>query len=806
MPLISKIMRFTCVSVVLFWTQVNGQVSRSTRRPLVQRPYTVASDGTGRYRTIQEAVDKSELNSIIRVKAGIYRENLILRNFISLEGDPAGRTLVIGSPTAPVIQAYNISSLRLRDLSFEFDQPTAFPVLLVRYSNFSADRVAFRRGATGVEMKSNSTVTLRECSISDNTGYGISVSDRSQGTITQSFIYQNEASGISVSDKSSPLIERNIIRDNKKDGLLINLGSVGKVIGNTIYRNGENGITIDGQSNPLIRNNTIVFHKNDTSRYAEKETGYGVLIRNASGLALINNNIVWNHIGIGQKQGTLALLSNNNVWNNGVLYEGIEAHHTDVSHDPMFLNAAISDFRIDTTSKIYMAGEDRLSIGSHYDYVRSDKKTRLDYLKTQAAKDLAKENWYQAFQNAKEILEIDKTDTEGKSLHKRAASQLADMYTKNARTEYEKDSYRIARGFLDMALGFDPEFADALELKQEIEEESRWINIRFTFVAVSGCLVLAVLIFYMRKRSRRQELRRQAQWWVDDADENIVLARTAEAEMIASEDFKSALDKFSALQKAFAEMQYGLCESLSAEVVRLAIRAKDSAERYKQLRKEALLEVSNAELDLKNFSESEDGVSFPKEISEYRFYLERAQDALVQKHYVMAKEIADDIQRNTRDLRQRLQTQRETAVITLIQETETCIIEALAGHSSADIIMAVMDFRSELQVLKSGFENGQLSVAEVTPQVEQIKSFVEEAMRLGGVYPSSASKAHRSYYDILGIKEDASIDQIKAVYRKLSMIYHPDANAADDTGIVGDERFKEIKAAYEALLKDKQTL
>lgn len=55
----------------------------------------------------------------------------------------------------------------------------------------------------------------------------------------------------------------------------------------------------------------------------------------------------------------------------------------------------------------------------------------------------------------------------------------------------------------------------------------------------------------------------------------------------------------------------------------------------------------------------------------------------------------------------------------------------------------------------------------------------------------------KDYYYILGIKENASSDEIKKAYRKLSLKFHPDKNAGDE---FFTERFKEIQEAYETLV------
>jgi molecular chaperone DnaJ len=51
----------------------------------------------------------------------------------------------------------------------------------------------------------------------------------------------------------------------------------------------------------------------------------------------------------------------------------------------------------------------------------------------------------------------------------------------------------------------------------------------------------------------------------------------------------------------------------------------------------------------------------------------------------------------------------------------------------------------------------------------------------------------KDYYGILGVDKNASADEIKKSYRKLSKQYHPDVNPE------GAERFKEIAEAYDTL-------
>ena len=55
---------------------------------------------------------------------------------------------------------------------------------------------------------------------------------------------------------------------------------------------------------------------------------------------------------------------------------------------------------------------------------------------------------------------------------------------------------------------------------------------------------------------------------------------------------------------------------------------------------------------------------------------------------------------------------------------------------------------------------------------------------------------NKNYYEILGIPENSSLQEIKQAYKKLAKKFHPDVNSHDPSA---GERFKEIALAYETL-------
>jgi len=59
----------------------------------------------------------------------------------------------------------------------------------------------------------------------------------------------------------------------------------------------------------------------------------------------------------------------------------------------------------------------------------------------------------------------------------------------------------------------------------------------------------------------------------------------------------------------------------------------------------------------------------------------------------------------------------------------------------------------------------------------------------------------KDYYEILGVKKDASPEEIKKAFRKLALKYHPDRNKGNEEA---EQRFKEIANAYEVLSDPKK--
>ena len=58
-------------------------------------------------------------------------------------------------------------------------------------------------------------------------------------------------------------------------------------------------------------------------------------------------------------------------------------------------------------------------------------------------------------------------------------------------------------------------------------------------------------------------------------------------------------------------------------------------------------------------------------------------------------------------------------------------------------------------------------------------------------------------YEILGVGEQASDEEVKKAYRKLSRKYHPDANVNSPNAAEYEEKFKQVQQAYQQIMEER---
>ncbi len=187
---------------------------------------TTTREVPGDYGTVQAAVDAAKTGDIIRVAAGTYTENVVIRSQrFSLRGAGRGLTVLHG-----YVRIYDST-----DISFE----------------------GFTVTDGGVYAK-ESSIIIAGNDINQNPGPGLWVERCIHIAVDNNEFSYNGKEGILV-DASAGIIGESLVSHNVTDGIVVNNASLG-LVGNQILSNGRDGVAIRGfeyQASPHLIGNII---------------------------------------------------------------------------------------------------------------------------------------------------------------------------------------------------------------------------------------------------------------------------------------------------------------------------------------------------------------------------------------------------------------------------------------------------------------------------------------------------------------------------------------------------------------------
>lgn len=110
--------------------------------------------------------------------------------------------------------------------------------------------------------------------------------------------------------------------------------------------------------------------------------------------------------------------------------------------------------------------------------------------------------------------------------------------------------------------------------------------------------------------------------------------------------------------------------------------------------------------------------------------------------------------------------------------------------------------RGDLKVAMKQFDEAVPDFAaakEIDPSIKDIETKLKYAQQ-----ETKKAKKKADYYEVLGVKKDATEKEIKAAYRKKALEYHPDRNNdSQEQKEMAAKKFKEVGEAY-AILSDPQ--
>jgi len=278
---------------------VNPGVKKNINSPPVSIPQIVGKKpdsgkdvimvdclGSGSYRKINEALDAAQPNQKVFVKAGTYKEQLILGKPVHLSGEGVEKVKV-SYDSGSVLEVNGAAGSEITGISF--------------------GQSGFKGGNAVCLIKSS--VTLKNCRISGGEK-GILVTGGSP--IISSNQVERSYTGIAVDEESSPFISENTCFNNNI-GIMFIGESKGRAVRNDC-KNNQTGIIVSDNAQPVLEENDCTGNKTSGITY----------LKNAAGKA-IKNKCGKNINGILITEHSQPSLEGNQCSENreaGILYNG----------------------------------------------------------------------------------------------------------------------------------------------------------------------------------------------------------------------------------------------------------------------------------------------------------------------------------------------------------------------------------------------------------------------------------------------------------------------------------------------------
>jgi Right handed beta helix region len=219
----------------------------------VGRTIVVALDGSGAYREIQAAIDDAKPGDTIFVKAGHYREDVVVhsKDRLRLIGESRDRVTISGLSRVGAFRIgkwpYGANEIEVRDLTISENGGLAVGI-------FNGSRIVLSniraRGLLYVQQAK--AVRIEKSLLGGSETTGVSFVD-SQGELIGSEVRDNDY-GVTIAGKSDVRVEGNVIANNLYDAVVVQAGAKGTVVRNRLVKNGgtiavQNGAQVEQADN-----------------------------------------------------------------------------------------------------------------------------------------------------------------------------------------------------------------------------------------------------------------------------------------------------------------------------------------------------------------------------------------------------------------------------------------------------------------------------------------------------------------------------------------------------------------------------
>ncbi len=265
-------LRRSWVSVLLLCglSAVSGPALAVEMPPVSKSPRTiaVALDGSGEFRSIQEALDAAGKGDTILVKAGAYPEDVTIhsKESVRLIGEGIDRVTLLGKDRVGVLHVgkwpYGASNIEISGMTINEHGGHAVGM-------FNGKGIVLRnlkiKGMLFAQQVQD--VRVEACDIGGSETAGVQFAD-SQGEVIGNLIHDSDH-GVNVAGKSVVRIERNLITRQLFDAVVVMDHGQAVLQGNTLVKNGGGAAFLARSRAEVIGNilslNTVGFTVAPTS-------------------------------------------------------------------------------------------------------------------------------------------------------------------------------------------------------------------------------------------------------------------------------------------------------------------------------------------------------------------------------------------------------------------------------------------------------------------------------------------------------------------------------------------------------------
>ena len=318
---------FLCLSTVAV-TPVTGRADEPTAAE--RQPLVVAVDGSGQYRSIQEAVDAAKKGDTILIRPGDYAEDVTIhsKENVRLIGAGMDQVTILGRERVGVFHVgkwpYGATNIEIAGITINEHGGHAMGMFNGRGIVLHDVRVKGMLFTQQVE-----DVRIEHCIIGGSETTGVQFAN-SQAVMRDNFIHDNDH-GVSVAGKSTVRLERNVITRSLFEAVIVNDQSRAALVGNTFVKNGG-GAAFLGTS------------QNEASGNIVSLNAYGFVVAPSSRVVFSYNAM--------QNSGSNYLRSGNPNLPAPELKPD-----SDLTVDPRFVDTGRDDFRLRADTALVKIGE-----------------------------------------------------------------------------------------------------------------------------------------------------------------------------------------------------------------------------------------------------------------------------------------------------------------------------------------------------------------------------------------------------------------------------------------------------------------